>query len=490
MAERNVEFHFKPQGEQVRRYLQSKSQRAFIMGPLGSSKTYASCWKAFRVMTNQAPDRERIRRTRLLAVRNTYGDLLGTTAKDWLGMFKHLGRMVYGSKEPPTHFLKFKLPDGTTVESEMIFLALDREEHVRKLRGYQLTAAMLSEVKELPHAILDMLDLRVGRFPGVSEGGCTWSGMFGDTNAPDTDHWYYELAEETKPEGWDFFKQPGGLIRDTPDSPWRINPDAENLRNLKGGGMYYLNGSQGKADDWIKVNLANEYGFVKDGKPVYPDYVDSVHCRTFELSKHLGIEIGIDFGLTPAAIIGQRAVNGAWLLRHEICAKDTGTARFADEIVRFLGIHYQGWVVNGIYGDPAGGQRQAGDVDEHTNFQIMAAHGVHATPAPGDNDITLRTETFAKPMRVMIDGRPAIQIHPDCAKLRKGCAGKYAYHRVKVVGEERFRDMPNKNEYSHPCDAGQYLLLGGGEGSKVTESTAAVKARDYEGFRKLMGYGR
>lgn len=494
MAARSVALHFKPQGDQARAYLRSRAQRAFIMGPLGSGKTNASCWKAFRVMCDQQPNREKVRRTRLVAVRNTYGDLLGTTAKDWLAMFGHLGKFIQGSKEPPVHRIKFKLPDGTKVRSEMIFLALDREEHVRKLRGYQLTAAMLSEAKELPFAIVEMLDLRIGRFPEASDGGPTWYGIFGDTNAPDTDHWYYRMAEEVRPAGWEFFKQPGGLIRLSDDSPWQINPEAENLRNLprRPGmpiGSYYLTGAEGKGEDWIRVNLANLYGFVRDGKPCYPDYNDLVHCKPFEINQSLGIYIGIDFGLTPAAIIGQRSLGGRWMFRHEIVTESTGIQRFArDCLLPFLKQHYAGWPVLGIFGDPAGGQRQAGDVNERTAFQLLAAEGVDCVAAPGDNDIVLRLEAFGSPMRQMIDGQPAFQIHPDCKILRKACQGGYAFKRVKVVGEERYRDMPDKNQYSHPADAGQYLVLGAGEGSRVTSSTVTDNSRDYEGFRKAMGY--
>jgi hypothetical protein len=116
-------------------------------------------------MRAQAPDRDGVRKTRWVAVRNTYPDLLGTTAKDWLDMFEHLGKFTKGSLEPPTHKLNFELEDGTRVESELVFLALDREEHVRKLRGLQVTGAWPNEVKELPFAVISMLDLRIGRYP-------------------------------------------------------------------------------------------------------------------------------------------------------------------------------------------------------------------------------------------------------------------------------------------------------------------------------------
>ena len=45
-----------------------------------------------------------------------------------------------------------------------------------------------------------------------------------------------------------------------------------------------------------------------------------------------------------------------------------------------------------------------------------------------------------------------------------------AYHRNVlglVVGDERFHDKPNKNRFSHPCEAAQYMMLGAGEGYTV-----------------------
>lgn len=455
MAE--IQYNYKPQGPTLERYLLEREQRTFICGPLGSSKTNASCWKTFRIMTDQEPNKQKVRKSRLAAVRNTYPDLFGTTVKDWLDMFEPLGKFVKGGLEPPTHYLSFDLPDGTRVESELVFLALDRVEHVRKLRGLQLTAAWINEVKEIPRAIISMLDLRVGRYP--QDMRPTWYGIYGDTNAPDTDHWYYKMAEEDKPDGWVFLKQPGGLVRKDKDSPWEENPEAENIKNLPPG--YYLKGAQGKDEDWIKVNLANEYGFVKDGKPVYPDYRDSSFCRTFELTPGIGLDIGLDFGLTPAALIGQRQANGQWRIRKELVTEDTGVIRFAGELKRFLAREFPGFKIATITGDPAGDQRQAGDSQERTVFQLLEAEDVMARPA-STNDFAIRTETFSAPMRRMIDGEPGMLIHPDCVVTRKGLQGGYCFKRVKVAGDERFRDVPDKNKYSHPCEAGQYMVMGAG----------------------------
>jgi hypothetical protein len=478
-----VEYSYKPQGPVLEEYILSLYQRTFIMGPLGSGKTNGSCWKGFRIMCAQAPDAQGVRKTRGIAIRNTYPDLFGTTIKDWLDMFEPLGNFKNGSKEPPTHYLKFKLGDGTTVEAEMVFLALDREDHIKKLRGLQATFGWANEVKELPFSVIQMLDLRMGRFP--KDVRPTWYGIFGDTNAPDTDHWYYRLSEEMCPEGWLFLKQPGGVIRKTAISPWEPNPNAENVQNLPLN--YYANGAQGKTDAWILVNLANAYGYVSDGKPVYPDYHDPTHCRSFELTPGLPLHIGLDFGLTPAAQIGQRMVNGQWRIRYELVTTDTGVIRFANELKAFIAANCKGYTIGSITGDPAGDQRQAGDNEERTVFQLLEANGVKAVPAPFNNDFTIRTEAVASPLRRMIDGEPGFLLHPDCKVTRKGMQGGYKFRRMKVAGDERYQDMPVKNDCSHPCEAGQYLMLGGGEGVAVVQGNSADKTKDAEEYRKKRG---
>src|SRR3546814_1346604 len=109
---------------------------------------------------------------------------------------------------------------------EVLCLSLDRPEDVRKLLSLERSVVWINEARDVPKALLDGLTGRVGRYPSARDGGCTWSGVILDTNPPDTDHWWYRLAEEERPEGWEFFAQPGGR-----------SPGAENRHNLSPG--YY-----------------------------------------------------------------------------------------------------------------------------------------------------------------------------------------------------------------------------------------------------------
>ena len=439
--------------------MRSTARCQMIMGPLGSAKTFQCCQKNFKLMTMQEPDAQGVRKSRWYAVRNTYPDLFSTTIKDWLDLFGDLGRFKQGSKEPPTHYIEFDLEDGTTVKSEAVFLALDREEHVKKLRGAQATWFWLNEIKELPKAIIDMADLRHGRYPSKMDGGPTWHGMIGDTNAPDDDHWYYQLAEEDRPKDWDFFTQPGGLI-ETKGETFIENPEAENVNNLPEN--YYLRGQEGKAKDWVRVNLCNRYGSVQSGKPVHPEYVDSVHCseEIIPYDPKFSIILGVDFGRTPAAAILQRNAL-RYVCIDEFVSTNTSAAVFGPQLKLYLDATYPGCELEG-WGDPAGDQK--GQATDDTPILILNASGIPCAPTFTNRPV-IRRAAVANPLtRLAMDGKPALLISPKCKTIRKGLNGGFCFRRVQVAGDARYMDEPDKNSYSHVVEGLEYGLLGAGEG--------------------------
>ena len=67
----------------------------------------------------------------------------------------------------------------------------------------------------------------------------------------------------------------------------------------------------------------------------------------------------------------------------------------------------------------------------------------------------------------MIDGEPGLVVSPTCKYVRKGLAGGYNYRRLQIAGQERYRDVPDKNQFSHPVEACEYMALGAGEGERV-----------------------
>lgn len=458
----------------------SRSRRRFIEGPLGSGKTFTCAFEALRCCQEQAPGKDGVRRSAGLVCRTTMPELKTTALKDWTQLMDvhfrgALGSMHWGP--PPIYSLRFKLPDNTRVEADVTFMGLDDPDGVDKVRGMPLTWAWANEFREIPFGLLAMIFGRCGRFPRMEDGGPSWYGMFGDTNMPDPEHWVYKFAEEEHPEGWEFYRQPGGVMK--VDGRWVPNPHAENLDFLPPG--YYEEQLAGASDDWIAVYLGAEYGFVKEGKPVFPEYVDSTHCKEFAIVPGVPLRLGLDFGLTPAGIFGQRLPTGAWRWHSELTTDGVGVIRFAELLKLHIAERYKNAAFESfenITGDPAGDARQPGDEEERTCFQLLGASGVKALPAH-TNDPVIRREVLAKPMRAMVDGAPGFLLHPDCRVTRRGMAGGYCYRRVRVSGSERYQDKPAKDAFSHPIEAGEYMMLGAGEGRALVRQPPRQRRQEY-----------
>jgi hypothetical protein len=463
MADAQVKY--KPQGKVLENYLASDKFVQCIRGPLGSGKTTASAFKVFKLICTQTANKQGERKSRWAVIRNTYPDLTNTTIRDWRAVVPDgAGHMTMG--HPPEMKLDFDLPDGTRVIAEVIFVALDKPDDIRKLRGMQLTGAWVNEGKEVPKAIIDMLTGRVDRYP--KPGFSNWVGIIMDTNAWDSDH-YLETWAQAVREGnpdfahYAFFVQPGAVLK--VNGRWEVNPEAENLAVLKPD--YYARQIAGKREDWIKVNLANEIGYAFDGKPVHPDYSDSYHCAEAVLSPTEGrlCRVGMDFGLTPAAAFLQRQADGTWIQFDEI-AEDDGSA---EDLARLLSAKIADWEARipglswSFRGDPAGDERQ--QTDNNTVFNVLRMNGIPALPA-STNDVTVRRDALDRVLTRTVAGKPGFRMSPTCKVSRKGLAGAFCYKRVQIAaGEERYRDVPDKNMFSHICEAIEYGLMDGGEHS-------------------------
>lgn len=428
-----------------------------------SGKSVACVLEGFRRSMQQAPHNG-VRRTRGAVIRNTAPELESTTIKTWKEWIpENVG--VFNMKPPISCMINIPLKDGTRMECEVFFIAIDRPVDVKKLLSFEITWAWINEAREVPKAALDALTARVGRYPSNRVGGPTWHGIFMDTNPPEDDHWWYQLAEVEKPKGYKFFRQPGGLIKK--GDRYYANPLAENIQNLPGNWQYYFNQVPGKNEDWIKVYILGEYGSIFEGRVVYSEWNEAVHLAKEELEVWRGIPLilGFDFGLTPACAFLQLTPNGQLRVIDELVTQGTtmGITAFGRDIVKpHINNNYGGVDVVTSWGDPAGNQR--GQTDETTCLEALASIGI-PTGAAKTNSFIARREAVAEPMNRMVGGEPGFLLSPKCSMLRKGFNGRYYYERVQTVGDERFKDAPVKNIWSHVQDALQYGCLmsdGGG----------------------------
>ncbi|RLG68877.1 hypothetical protein DRN93_01705 [archaeon] len=423
-----------------------------IMGPFGSGKSSGCVMALLRYATQQMPDADGVRKTRYAVVRNTVKELKDTTKKtidEWISRLRPKWR-----ESENKYLIEFALEDGTIVQSEWLLRALDRPEQVKDLLSLELSGAWINEAREVPLEVFEVLDGRIDRYPRkMGRYKCSYPFLILDTNPPDTDSWLYKYFEE-KPlsdpqlaEKIGIWKQPSGL-----------SPQAENLRNLPDG--YYQNLAIGKDPDYVKVYIHGEYGYLREGKPVFPNFSYSVHVSAEPLYCIRGVPltIGMDFGLFPAAVITQVIPDGRFRVLAELASSDaTDLEEFVTQRLRpLLAQEKFRRYTYYIIGDPAGASRS--QLDSRTCFMLLRRHGFQAYPAY-TNSLQPRLQAVNQYLTRMINGEPAFRIDSSCSTLIKALSGKYCFRKMKLSGE-RYSEVPDKGPYSHIADALQYACLG------------------------------
>lgn len=441
----------------IQNFMDSDAFFRGLMGPFGSGKSSGCVMEIPQRGVQQKPLADGVRRTRFAVIRNSYRQLEDTTIRtfmQWLPPYQ-FGEWLPSKHQYTIRALKAE-GDDRGAEIEVLFRALDRPDQLGNLLSLDLTGAWVNEGREVPWAIFEALEGRVGRYPRMVDGGPSWFGIWSDTNPPDVDSEWFKFFEETdhservaelaklipglSVESYrSIFKQPSGL-----------SSRAENLENLPPG--YYQRMAIGKSDEWCRVYIHGEYGFVIDGKAVWPEYVDELHCpkdKAKQPKPYEGLPIvrSWDFGLTPACIFSQITPRGQWIVFDELTASSMGADAFSDEVLAHSSRYYPRMDFWDL-GDPAGAQKS--QTDERTCFQILRAKNI--TIEPGIQTLAIRLESVRKPLRTLVDGRPQFVLHERCKQLRRGMMGGYHFRRMRVTGE-RYTSEPEKNSFSHPCDA-------------------------------------
>lgn len=482
-----------------------------IKGAVGTGKSVVCLQELFRLAVDQWPNSRGERLTRWVIIRNTSIELETTTLNSFKQWFPPplssitLRPYIKASIEMP-------LRDQTKVKTEFYFLALDRDEDVRKLLSLEITGGFMNESRELSYSVLKALRERTGRYPAQIDGyqdiekngniiykaprnadgeiqPCKRRAIVLDTNPPDDEHWWYQLAVEgclRKEDDKEFAKQEVSRLFDFFDCPpplligedgrYKPNPLAENINYLPGGYQYYLDMIGGNTKDHINVMVLGNYGTVRDGRPVYPEYNDAIHSSdNVRGSKEYPICLAWDFGLTPACVIGQLDDRGQAKLLAELVSEDMHVRQFARDVVKpFLESHFSGMPIGFSMGDPAGNIRGEGEgktaigilnddyVDDPEFNDEPLDMGFETVPAP-TNDPDKRLDAVKSFFIKMVgSGEPGMLVNrKSCPTIRKGFQGQYKYKKVQATGKsEVYHNKPLKDKFSHPQDAVQYLCLG------------------------------
>ncbi len=442
----------------------------FIVGPVGSSKTTAGIMKIAYEARRVAPCQDGIRRSRCAVVRNTNQMLSDTTIPDFLKWFPEGDAGIY-ERTNKRFILKFD-----DVHCEVLFRGLDDANDVRRLLSLQLSFGVMDEFREIHRDIYDALTGRLGRYPDKSMNGVGCATpvrnadgsithkqihkVWGMSNPPDFDsHWEKYLSDP--PANAHVTIQPSGL-----------SPEADWVQYLPDG--YYENLMEGKDPDWVDVYVHGKFGASLSGRAVYDKSFNfDHHVATSPLipfaSAANPIVVGLDFGRTPAAVIGQRNAMGQALVYDEIVTENMGLEMFIQTLLKpLLAQRFPGYPVL-VAGDPAGWAKS--QINEQSCRDVLVAAGFKVVK-PASNAIDVRLRAVEGLLMRSPAGRPSLLIDPRCDQLIKAFRGGYRY---KVKKDGAAEETPDKNSASHVSDACQYYAMvieGAALGATMRQYTA------------------
>ena len=459
-------------------FLFSESFGSMVVGPVGSTKTTAGIMKIAYHAQRMAPCKDGIRRSRAVWVRNTRQQLADTSMPD---VFKWFPPGSAGALAKMDYKFTLKFSD---VECEILFRGLDDANDVRRLLSLQASFAILDEFREIHKDIFETLQGRLGRYPdkmlvpprpewgvdndGYPIGGCVTDDgasnqhLWGMTNPPDADT-YWEKFLSDSPSNFKVFFQPSGL-----------SASADWLQYLPS--EYYTNLAEGKSQDWIDVYINNKFGRSLSGQPVFRSFNTETHVSKTALSVlSAPVIIGVDAGLSPAAVFGQIDYSGRVVIHDTLTAESTGAIRFIREKIKpLLANKFSGRSVLVVI-DPAAFQRA--QTDEKTVADMFKAEGFRVVPAK-TNTISARLASVEQYLNRTVDGKSGIVFDPDGnSVLLAAMRGKYRY-KVNAKGETD--DKPDKNHpFSDVCDGLEYLCMhadgGAVFGAKMVTARKEVK---------------
>lgn len=434
-------------------FIQADKFANFIVGPVGSTKTTASLMKIAYEAARIKPGRDGIRRSRIAVVRNTRQMLWDTTIPDFLKWYPD-GQAGVLEKTNSKFLLRFG-----DVQCEVLFRGLDDANDVRRLLSLQLTFGMLDEFREIHPDIYNALTGRLGRYPDKTMNGvgaCDDSGrqihkVWGATNPPDADTFWENLLTEP-PANMHVTFQPSGR-----------SPEADWVQHLPDG--YYENLCEGKDEDWISVYVDGQFGASLAGKPVFKAFAVDTHVSKtpLQLLPSAPVIIGVDAGLSPAAVIGQVDYQGRVIVHDALISESMGALRFIREKLKpLLANKYAGYKVAVVI-DPAAQQRA--QTDERTVMDMFKAEGFSVKPAR-TNAIPARIAAVDQFLTRTVDGKPCFLVNKEsCGPLISALRGRYRY-KVNTKGD--VDESPEKNHpWSDVADACQYLCLHADNGNTL-----------------------
>ena len=463
-------------------FIMAGDKIACIVGPQGSGKTIASQKKGAVEAQRIRPGSDGVRRYVLGVFRQLYDSLWKATIPSWWKTFpKDLPGSTWTGASPraATHIIRFQDEFGL-IEWTTHFLAFGESADPENLRGLEFTDVLLPEVDTLPPDLLTWLIGRIGRNPPAEISG-RQGRIWADMNAPDVLNWTYKTFYENLLPGYALYRQPGGL--DVGAENLEAYQDKSNPQST--GREYYIQQAELNAANewWIKRMIHGIPGMSRATDLVYEQFDERVMLAraTIRPDPALPVIVGVDGGLTPAAVYIQERRDGQLVILGEIALERGGMEELAAAMLAY---------------EQARFGRRAFEFVDRCDPSMIAGEDKDSDDPSGQlvsrgSDRQRLSEALGREVRVAVSQVPTrrwdavrakirgpwppLLLDPSCHGLLRGFL--QTYHFRKLRGTNDLTSVQPTFD-THVHDALQYAALEcGGEAARKRRSDADQRAR-------------
>ena len=479
---RGVDFNFS-EYPTLLALVQDPSFMRVVVGPAGSAKTSGLVAYTLYLAMQQKPGNDKVRRVRTAILRQTYQQLVKATVTTLRTILGGVATITDG--KPPTGFARLPLPDGTTLEWELMFFALDSANARDDALGMECTNMLVDEISSVTdEELLQLFMSRIGRYPSLTYGDRNdfIATCLAATNGPKENHFLADynsgkhkekfdaIAEQIGRPYFKLFQQPPALVLQA-DGTYAPNPAAENVKNLPGGYGYYFAQLNNSADH-IEAYVMGRFVPLSTGQVVYRNFRHNLHVVQqakfmAQWGKKGRIGLSFDFGRTPVCLVWVDRPGGGIVIVDEFMAEDVSIDGLWANVVRpGLMERYPACIAGRegfTTGDPAGAdETQATD---QSPYSVLTGHGLNIEfPGDGRKDrLEPRIEAVRQRLSRLdaITGEPMLQITDNCTFLISALMTTYVYQEIKGA-KGSFSDVPVKHHRfwcSDLANAVEYLCL-------------------------------
>lgn len=422
-----------------------------LWGGYGSGKTLMGCLKIVMSMFAVPGLHAAIYRTTVSQVLNTTIKQLTDDLFPMLGLEKDTDWVHHSN--PVQRYIELYI--GKEVSRIYYRPFKDQNVSVDKImddnKSFNVDMLLVDESVRLGQTTHDTLKDRRGRWKKFAPKEFHKLILVG--NPPDRHHYQYQMYVEGKNP------KDGGQTMVNAD--WYKAYFMSTYDNRDAVTSEYIQGLEASPESWKKTYLYGLPGFVEhEGIAIYANSFNAdrhVSYETIPFDRRKPLIRGWDMnvnGIHKACVIGQLDDFGTLNILDEVVKDDAGISRFVREVQRVCNTKYPTAISGKDFVDPAA--FEISQIELKAPTHIMADYGFIAVS--GDKHLGLRHEAVSNLLLTSPSAnREGLRIDgTTCHSLVQGFLGGYKY-KVRDEADQILSPKPDKNLYSHPHDALQYL---------------------------------